>query len=68
MHATYHGSQCAVKLSSWGTQYEGGLAQLAERVLSMHEVWGLIPQFSNEKPRCVTIMTRGKGVGSGKCW
>ena len=24
----------------------GELAQLAERVLSMHEVWGSIPQFS----------------------
>ena len=24
----------------------GGLAQLVERVLSMHEVWGSIPQFS----------------------
>jgi hypothetical protein len=27
-------------------QHLGGLAQLAERVLSMHEVWGSIPQFS----------------------
>ena len=25
----------------------GGLAQLVERVLSMHEVWGSIPQISN---------------------
>ena len=39
----------------------GGLAQLAERVLSMHEVWGSIPQFSKERRRCVTDMTRGNG-------
>ena len=26
--------------------HQGGLAQLVERVLSMHEVWGSIPQSS----------------------
>jgi hypothetical protein len=34
--------------------FDGGLAQLVERVLSMHEVWGSIPQFSIE---CTIFMT-----------
>ena len=32
------------------TKHQGGLAQLAERVLSMHEVAGSIPAFST--PTC----------------
>ena len=34
-------------VDKWGHNF-GELAQLAERVLSMHEVAGSIPAFSNE--------------------
>ena len=36
---------------NWGHNF-GELAQLAERVLSMHEVAGSIPAFSNDNRVC----------------
>ena len=46
-----------VELSTEELVLIGGLAQLVERVLSMHEVSGSIPEFSSVYIFCLLVQT-----------
>jgi hypothetical protein len=44
----------------------GGLAQLVERLLSMQEVWGSIPQFSKLEATCQYLLEKKSGPNNWK--
>ena len=65
LHAELHRGRISIR--RWESHYDfGGLAQLAERVLSMHEVLGSIPKFSRAHKRNVMLLTLPWGEKDGE--